>query len=1007
MRSKFKWIFTLLLAFSMQFSFAQERTITGTVTEGGLPLPGVNVTVRGTNKLAQTDMDGQFNISASSGDVIEFAFIGMKTQAITVGVSNIVNVVMANDATMLEDVLVVGYFTQKKEDITASVSTVDSKDIERMAPTTSIDNMLQGKAAGVQVVAASGRPGQPAQVRVRGVNNLGGSSNPLYVVDGVYMTATEMISINPADIENQVILKDAAATALYGSRGANGVIVVTTKRGTKGRTTFQLNSSFGFSERVDDNFDIMNSSQYLAHEQNLRAAGVQGLPTRTPEQIAFLSANGEDWEKQIFKKGILQNVQFQALSATDNTNFLASFSYDKNTGLINPWKGFEKLTGRIKVDQKTKYGITIGGNINMSYTKDDRPRESFNVLSPVVAAYGNSPLVTKYALDADGNVILDEFGNPVYGAAGLPSNLNYFEIYDNYSITTRQFRSFGNVYVLADDMFTKGLSFKSEFNAIYTRNVAETFVVPGSNISNAFGYADLGLKSDSGFDDLDYRWVNTLRYRTTIADKHNIDALVFSEYNKYNNYNYLLESQGYPNSFLTVQSLGGTPITTSTNRTDYLFLGLGANLLYDFDGKYFVQASVKREAGSMFGRDNNVGYFPGVSVGWKVSEEAFLRDVDFVNNLKLRGSWGQRGSIAAIGQTYPQTTIAFPSYNNTPGAAPNGAIGNPDLRWSQSETYGVGLDFDMFDRRLTGTVDYFRDNRSGFYFTDNLAHEGGAYTTRINAGAFHNSGWEFSLGYDIVRNENFSWNVRGNLTLVESEVTDLYDQERVFAQGNASVVGGMLNEYFEVRYAGVNPANGEPLYYTADGQVTNLFNGDDAVNLSGKTPAPTYYGGFGTTFTWKGLDLSADFSYQGGNYIYNVAELVLLDPSRTNQNFRTDAGNFWTTPGQTGVLPNPVNADGTRRQLQSTDQFLHKGDFLRFRNLNVGYTFGKNVFGDSFVERLRVYVQGQNLYTWTKFKGDPEVGQMGLESAETLAGSAYRWAYPNAQMYMFGVQLTF
>lgn len=1007
MRSKFKWIFTLLLAFSMQFSFAQEKTVSGTVTESGLPLPGVSVVVKGTTVGTQTDFNGKYSIQVAQGQTLEFSYVGFKTQAVVVGAASTVNTVMVEDATSLDEVLVVGFYTQKKEDITSSVVNVGAKDMEKMSAVTTLDNMLQGKAAGVQVVANSGRPGQAANVRIRGINGISGAADPLYVVDGVYMTPTQMVAINPADVENQTILKDAAATALYGSRGANGVIIITTKRAKAGRTQFQLNTSFGTSERVDDNFDVMNAAQFLAHEKKLIAAGVNGIPNRTDEQIAALTRNGANWEDEIFRKGQIQSVQFSAQSSTETTNFSASFSHDKNSGLINPWKGFDKTTGRIKVDQKLKHGITFGGNIGMSYTKDDRPREAFNVLSPVFAAYGSTPLIGKYQKDADGQLVLDNFGNPIYNKAGLPNNLSYFDIYDNYSIETRQFRTFGGVYGLVDDLFIKGLSFKSEFTAAYTRHVAETFVVPGSDISFAFGSDDLGDKTDNGSDALDYRWVNTLRYNKTFNDKHSIDAMVFSEYNKFNSYTYSLTSQGFPNSFLQVQSVAGTPTAATTDRSDYLFLGYGANLLYDYDGKYFVQASVKREGASMFGRQDNIGYFPGVSAGWKISGEEFMKNVTFVDLLKLRGSWGQRGSQDGIGQTYPLTSVAFPSYNNTPGGAPSASISNPFLQWAKSETKGLGLDFELFKRRLTGTVEYFTDNRTNFYFSDNLPIEAGGYTQSINAGEFVNRGWEFTLAYDIFNTADFSWSINGNLTLVKSEVKDLYNQPQVFAGGTTSVVGGMINEYFDVRYAGVNPANGEPLYYDKEGQVTNVYDADNAVALKDKTPAPTFYGGFGTSVRYKSLDFSADFTYQGGNYIFNVAELVLLDPSNTNQNFRTDAGNFWTTPGQTNVLPSPVNPDGTTRTYQSSDQFLQKGDYVRLRSVNLGYTFDKKVFGEnSFMERARVYVQAQNIFTWTNFKGDPEVGAIGLETAG-LSGEAYRWAYPNAQILSFGVQLTF
>ncbi|MBM6500202.1 SusC/RagA family TonB-linked outer membrane protein [Flavobacterium macrobrachii] len=1006
MRSKFKWIFTLLLAFSMQFSFAQEKTVTGVVTDKIGPLPGANVVVKGTTNGVQTDFDGKYSIKAKSGDILEVSFTGYDKKTVTVGAANSYNVVLS-EGVLLDEVVVLGFTSQKKENITTAVSVVGASELQKLSSVTSLDNMLQGKASGVQVVAASGRPGQAARVVIRGANSINGaSSNPIYVVDGALMTSIEMNSINPADVESMTVLKDAAAAALYGSRAGNGVIIVTTKRAKNGKTQFDFNSSYGYSERVDDNFSVMNASQLLAYEDKLRAAGVNGIAVRTDEEKARLIRNGENWEKQIFRKGEIKSSQISMQSANETTNLYASFSSDSNTGLVNPWNGFERVTGRVKVDHKTKYNFSFGSNINMSYSKDDRPRESFNVLSPIYTAYGSSPLISKFQKNADGSLVLDDNGNPIYNTAGLPNNFSYFDIYENYFINTRQFRTFGNVYGKLDDLFVKGLSFKSDFSAIYGRNVNETFFTPGSSIGTAFG-VPTGQKNDGGSDELDMRWVNSIDYVKSFG-KHNLAVTLFTDYNTYNSYSYGLESQGFPNSFLQVQSVGSTKTDATTSRLDYMIYGYGGQANYDYDDKYFVSFSGRRDGNSRFGADQRFGFFPAASVGWKISSENFLKDSKIISFLKLYASHGTVGSVSGIGQNYSATSIGFPSYNNINGAAPAGTVNNPNLGWEDVKTTDIGLDFQLFNSRVSGKVEYFLANRTGFYFQDLLATEAGGYSQRINAGEFENKGLELQLNVELIRNNNFSWNVYGNTTFVKSKILDLNGEEEIFSGSTVQRVGGYLGEYFLVRYAGVNPANGEPLYYDIDGNVTNVYDGDDAVALSGKTPNPTYYGGFGTSFTYKGFDLSADFSFQGGNYIRNIAELVLTDPSSINtQNFRTDAVNFWTQPGQTNVLPSPVNADGTTRTYQNTDQFLQKGDFVRFRTLNFGYTFKKNILGDKIpLEKLRVYFQGQNLYTWTNFKGDPEVGFIGLEGAG-LSGEAYRWAYPNAKLISFGLQITF
>lgn len=990
--------------------FAQDKTVSGVVKDGSLPLPGVNVTVKGTNVGTATDFDGKYSIKVAEGQTLVFTFLGYATQSIKVGSSSTINVALAESAESLENVIIdVGFVNSNRNKINTAVAVVSGKELEKFASTTTIDNALQGKVAGVQVVAASGRPGQAARVVIRGANGPDGSSNPLYVVDGMYMTANEMTALNPADIETQVVLKDAAAAAMFGARGGSGVIVITTKKGKVGKTQFSINTSYGVTERVDDNFDMMNAQQYLELGDKYRAAGIGSVPTFTTAERAFRIRNGANWEEEIFRKGQIKTTQFQVTSADENTNFLASFVADSNDGLVRPWNGQERLSGRIKVDRKLKHGMSIGANIGMSYQSDDRPRESFNVLSPIFTAYSSSPIISKFVINpATGQPQIGPNGSPIYSTGGLPNNFSYFDIYENYFITTRQFRNFGGVYFNVDNLFIDGLTFRSDLSAIYNRNVSETFIVPGSNIASAFGLAT-GSKTDAGFDDFEYTWINTLNYNKKFSDKHEVQLTLFTELNKENFYQYSLESIDYPNGFLQVQSLSGTPTEAFTNRSDALITGGGFSGTYTYGDRYTVTAAIRRDGNSRFGENSRYGNFPAVSVGWTISNEKFMQNSKYIDNWRLRASYGESGQTTGIGQTYPTTNVVFPTYNNLNGAAPSGNFASPDLGWAVRTSRSIGTELSAFKGRLNMVLEYFYDTRSEFYFTDNLPSEGGAYFRTINAGKFTNKGWEATVNAVVLKAKDFTWSVNANFTDVKSIVNDINGLDFLQAGGSTrNVVGQYLNAYFLNRYAGVNPANGEPLYYTATGDITNRFDGADAVVLGDKTPQPTFYGGFGTTINYKNIDISADFAFQGGNYIYNIAELFLMDPTNYNtSNMRVEASNFWTTPGQTNVLPRPINDDNTVRQLEFTDQFLQRGDFIRFRTLNIGYTFGKETFGKFPVDKVRIYFQGQNLHTWTNFNGDPEVGFIGLESTDAVAGAAYRWAYPNAKVVSFGTQINF
>ncbi len=998
----------MLLFLCSMFVHAQ---VTGIVVDDNGPLPGALITVVETGVTTETDEEGNFSIEAEIGNNLNimdpFTFM---EQSYPITKLDMGEIISGGGAVELGEIITTGYYNLEETKVSSAVTVVGADDIEKVTNVTSIDNSLQGKVAGLQITAATGRPGQVGVARIRGIGNIEGGEDPIYVVDGVIMNTDQVGALNSADVQTVTVLKDAASSALYGPRAADGVIVITTKNARKGNTRFMLNSSFGFQNRVNDNVKVMNAKQYLNLEQLYAAAGAQNIPVRTDEERLILIQNGTSWPNDIYKEGGLSSNQFSASTADDNTTFYASFGYDKNEGLVNPWKGWERISGRMKVDQDLKYDINIGANIAMSYESDDRPRDSFNILSPIFSAYNNSPIVPVYEKDNNGNIILDDEGKPIYSSGpGLQFGLNYFDIYSNYDRTSRQLRTFGDVYAEFKDLFAvQGFGFKTQFSGIYTRDVFEQFTKPGSIIGSAFGTPD-GYKLDRGSDEFRYRWLNTLSYKRTFNEKHTVDAILFSDWDKTNYYGYRLESQGYPNGFLTVQSVSATPVAAWSERNDEAIYTLGANLNYDYVGKYFLTASVSRSGLSSLPSDSRYGYFPGVSFGWMASDEAFLKSVDWISKLKLRVSWGEIGKRRGLPRYYFTGISTGNVGGEVSSSFPDSQVAQPLLKWEVNKNTDVGLEWSMFNNRLNLVADYFHQNRTDFYFPLFLPWESGWYDGVTNSGKVTNSGFEITINGDIIRKKNLNWNVYGNITFLGSKVHDLGGDETKQPRSPFVInkVGEELNTFNLVRYAGVNEETGEAMYYDLEGNLTNVYSSDNAVVHSGKSPTPEHYGGFGTKVEVYGFDFGLDFVFQAGNYIYNQQQEWLTDNSRFPLNRDVKIANFWKNSGDKNVLPRPVNDDGGLVPNQFSDRFLQKGDYVRLRNLNLGYTFGENILGDIPIERVRLYIQGQNLVTWTDFDGDPEVGILSEENFDTIRGAAYRWGYPNAKQWLFGVQVNF
>ncbi|MCW8981832.1 MULTISPECIES: SusC/RagA family TonB-linked outer membrane protein [Altibacter] len=1020
MKTKFSGILTLLLVLVVQLTFAQEKTITGTVTDDvGLPLPGANIIIKGTSTGTQSDFDGNYSINANVGQTLTFSYIGFETKEVVVGTSNTINVEM-QAGSVLETVVVTGYSNRNQTVQTSSVVSISASEISQLAPTTSIDNLLQGKAAGVQVTAANGKPGQGAFVRIRGVGSLtAGASSPLYVVDGAIIREDDLGNIANEDIENVTILKDAATTARYGSRGASGVVVITTKSGNRNKdAVVRFSSRFGTISRIDPNFDIMNAEQKLQYEAEMFALGIiaaSSLPGVTTEpgsaERQFLINNQTDWQDLILKEGYIQNNNVSISGGAEKADYYFSVGHDRNTGIIDQLDGFERINSRLNVNFDAKEWLSIGVNVGYARSTSDEPRDRNNVQNPFRAMYDYNPYETEFVLDEDGNVVLDENGNPLYSPTSTSFNVRGALLSEPaVAIENSLISSLDAVVKFTEDL---SYGFAVAINSLNRRT--ESYSKPGGILDSLIGDADNpGNKLDTGAYRYDITVSNRLNYNLNANNNH-LNLLGLFEYNYNENNGYSLRSIGFPSAELSTQSNANMPTAASTTRNKLALISYGLFADYDYDEKYLLSASARYDASSNFGIDNQYGLFYSASAGWNIAKEEFF-GIDAINDLKIRGAYGTVGNRDGITRYAALNTVQFGSYPG--GSATNlSNIGNPELQWETTTTTNVGLEYNLFSRRVRGVVDYFIRDTEDLLFSVPTADEAGVGAIFGNLGKIRNSGLELSLQADIFRSTDLTWTVGGNIVFLDTEVLELPDGEDV-TPGNAFNIryseGRKINEHFLVRYAGVDPATGRPLYFGADGNT--YFASDlpedefDNRVFQGKSTIADKEGGFFSNVNYKGFGLRTDFVFKAGNYINNFVKSNLVsDGVNVQSNQALEAFNYWQRPGDTNVNPSPIYRDEVTEI--NSDRFLEKGDYIRLRNVTFSYTFPSTSLDRTPFNSFRIYVQGQNLLTFTEFFGDPEVG---LSSGETISfansvapGEATLYSYPNTQSFQLGLDVSF
>lgn len=998
----------LFLAGFIPFGLAQERTITGTVTTSDTKetLPGTSVVLKGTTTGTTTDIDGNFTLSVPSGTVIlEFSYIGYISQEIDVSNMNVVNVELQPTRISLEEVVVIGYGTIKKSDLTGSVSSIKAEDITKTTAANPVQS-LQGRVTGVQITSTSGEPGSNPAVRIRGIGTFNNSS-PIYVVDG--MILDDISFLNSNDILSMEVLKDASATSIYGSRGANGVIMVTTKSGQtkEAKTVFNFTGEQGV-QRLANKIDLLDGKEFAIISNEIKPGSFNNVD----------AVPNTDWQDLVFSPAPISNYQLSASGATKAMSYYVGVGYYNKKGIIEK-SNYERITIRLNnVYNMTDY-LQVGTNLSLAPTKwQFAPNVTY-------AAYRAQPLLEPYYPDGSFGVVYN-VGNPL---ASLANSNNY----------RKGIRGVGNVY--AEATIANDFKLKSSFgmDGSYFKN---TNFTPAFTVYNPDGTAsqqqnELSDLNKATSDFLSWVWETTLTYNKNFG-KHSINAL--AGYTMQKDRGELFNMQGaniirdgesfwYINpNYILDEANDVNTISSIYNRVDanqfYSMISYLFRVNYTFDNRYLLTVNFRRDGSSKFSQENRYSNFPSFSVGWNINNESFMQDVDFLSRLKLRASWGKVGNekIAyydRYSRVQSDLVTVFGLDAAAIAAASYGKFGNPDLRWEVSTQTDIGLEIGFLNDRLTGEFDYFHKE------TDDILIElsipgyygnGQGQKVRFNSASVLNTGFEFNIGWrDKIG--DFSYGASFIGTTIHNEVLSIGGTSGVDSVliggylGNGipvtlSEVGSPIGAFYGYETDGIfqTPEELDAYPHTSQAGVGDLrfvdVNGDGMINGLDRTyigsPIPKFIYGINVNLGWKGIDFALGLQGQTGNKLFNAKEVVRPDP----YNFEKHVFDRWTGPGTSDTEPRPSFGG---YNYTPSDRFIYDGSFMRLRTLIVGYTFPVDWTDNIYMQKIRIYFKGENLFTMTDFTGyTPEIG-----SDDVLSNGIDRGTYPISAVYSFGINLTF
>lgn len=992
----------------------QPITVSGTITsESGETLPGASIVLKGTTRGAVTNLEGEYTIEVEdAASVLMFSYVGYSTQEVEVGNQTSIDIVLVEDLMRLDEVVVIGYGTMTKRDLTGSVASVTSDELVAV-PVLSLEQAMQGRAAGVYVQNTGSNPGGRTQVRIRGVNSIQGNNDPLYIIDG--LVGGDIQAVDPMDIESIDILKDASSTAIYGARGANGVVMVTTKTGKAGTNNIGFSMYYGW-QKLPKQLDLMNAKEH--------AEFINALNTAEGDPITFPDPNNlpydTDWQDELFRTAPMQSYNLSASGGSDKLNYYVSGNYISQDGIME-YTGYNRYNMRVNLDSKVSDRLEVGTRIGFSRVKrtlqygEDWGGGSNNH-HPLISATEISPTLSPY--DADGNLVAelkntsgDFKTNPMHHLA---------------NVTGESYRTLLNSVLYADIKILKDLSFKTNFGVNYNNTA-------GNRYKPSFVYEpNDGYRSRADVEhDIYTSWLseNYLTYKKT-SGIHNLELLGGFTAQESNSEG--MDSRAWDfavDDFLYHNLAAGDASTTSmgSSMSRTARASLIGRIHYVLNGKYLLTATGRYDGSSKFGENNKWAFFPSAAFAWRLSDESFIENLNLFSNLKLRASYGVSGSDA-LGPYYSFSAMSPVEAYIVNNGIVNGfrptRLANPDLRWEKTTQLDVGLDMGFFRGRLYVVMDYFNKTTDDLFLDKPVPQTAGVSSIRENIGSLNNSGLEFGIDAVPVRG-NFTWNIGFNITYHQSEVTKLAGEDEELIVGNMGgsykignmqiiKVGEALGSFYGYEIDGIWKS-GDPGLATAlqfgdpvsagDWKISDL-DGDGDVNDSDRkiigNGQPKFYGGFNNTFTFKGFDAAVFFHYALGVNTLNAMQRNYLRTGSTKSKHRDLIGNMWT----------PTNEDSEYARIDYnqpgiiTDQMVEDGSFMRLREVTIGYTLPVSVSSRIKVDRLRIYATGSNLALFTNYSGyDPEVNIYGGDNVfylNTDIGS-----YPKARTIVLGLNMTF
>lgn len=1025
-------MFLAFFALGINLLIAQNLQISGTVTskDDGQPLPGASIAVKGTTIGTTSDMDGKYTLQVpADAKTLVITFVGMKIQEVAIAGQKTINVNLESESVGLDEVVVTAYGTSTKGTFTGSAATIKSENIEKRQ-VSNVSNALAGTVAGVQILSNNGQPGTSATVRIRGVGSINAGMNPLYVLDGVPFDG-DLSSINPNDIETLTVLKDAASTALYGARGANGIIMITTKKGIQGKSRINIDYKKGINSRSVKNYEVLTSPQnymetaysalYNAGLYNLKynpndanayanatiitnkSGGVGYQIYTIPDGELLIGTNGklnpnatlgysdgtyyytpDNWSDETFKNNSREECNLSISGGGDKSNYFLSFGYLNDKGIVSG-SGFKRLSGRFKADHKVKEWLQVGANLSYNYSVSDYPDEQITTNSSgnafFIANY-IAPIYPLYVRDATTKDILINNGRKVYDYGdGVSSNFS------------RPFMSIANpvgdlIYnktdyimdIINSNWFAEITPLKGlKISARYGLNVDNTRYnsLGNSYMGNSAAYGGSAYQEQTRKFGFDQQYIAD--YQFSLNGLHQLDLTAGYDgysYSKiflsaYGDHLYNTESY-YISNAIDNYSVEGTKDTYATK-------GYFTRLNYSLKDTYYGNISFRRDASSRFSPDNRWGNFWSASAGWILNKEAFLAATSWINLLKLKASFGQQGNDD-IGNYYAwldQYTVS-----GSEGVFSDGKRyykGNPDLTWETSTSYNVGFDFALLKNKITGSIEYFGRKSGDMLYNKPVAGSVGYTSIPTNVGSMTNTGLELNLDYNLLKIKNLSWSINANATLIKNKINklspdlngQLIDGTRIYEEGQS------MYRMYLVDYAGVDPSTGLALYRAKDDDGNAITTSDYAVaqgyKVATKNLLPKVYGGFGTNIDFWGFDASVQFSYQLGGKIYDSGYQNLMHSgtsSYAGENWHKDIYKAWTPENTNTDVP---RLDANDRYANSTStRFIISSNYLSLNNITIGYTLPVNYTNKIKFEKVRVYFAADNIALFSARKGlDP------------------------------------